>query len=1044
MVHGNLFSQKKYVDFSVLSQGEWYKIAVSQRGIYKIDAAFFLKMGIKVPIQSSVIRLFGNGGRMLAEDNASPRLDDLKEVSISVNDGGDGSFGVSDYILFFAPGSEEWTWNIAEQRFIHTRNLYSDSSFYFLSLGGEGKRIQSQAFEPDVTVNVSEYDALFYHELDSINLLYSGKQWFGEEFGSANGQLKSKKWTLPFQRIVKGEDLLWNTEVIARSSVQPSLFNLSVNGNTIQQLTVSPLNGIAYEPIANQARKMIRYKMDRPDASLEISFSPGSINAQGWLDKIEVQCRHELLYSGNGQLHFRDRKSLGASNAVFNISDSRPGQMVWDVTNTSEPIAKQIVLDGNVSRFTSSTDILREFVSSDPERYLLPSFSGKLENQNLHGIANADFIIVTVPMFMEQVTILAKHHQQMEGLSYVIVNLQHIFNEFSSGQQDPVAIRDFLKMLYDRASGKTNLRPKFLLFYGVGSVDPKNRIKGNINHVPTYQSDYSLDPLTTYTSDDFFGFLDDYENISSGVIINKLDIGIGRIPARDVVEGKNYLDKILSYSTSFGTWRNQITVVADDEDQNIHLLDAEEISEEVEKGNAVLNIGKIYLDAFVQMNNISGAKYPAVNDAINRRMYSGNLIWNYSGHGGYARLAQESILEQEMVNSWMNESKLPMFITASCDFAPFDNPLLNSLGGSILMRPKTGAIALLTTTRLVFAASNKVMNSNFMMETVRRKANGDYPTLGEVMLRSKNQTYEISPDILNNRKFTLLGDPALVIGYPKGIIKTVSINGVPVAEFRDTLKALNKYVFSGLLFNSDSSINNEFNGYIYITIYDKRKKQETNANDAESLKVAFDNQQNVIFNGKGEVSNGNFSIEVVIPKDIDLKIGKGKVSYYASNKLEDAAGFDTSIYVGGFGNTLINDGQGPGVKAYLNDELFVNGGLTNEKPVLIIKVKDSSGLNTTGLGVGHDITAILDGNFSNAFILNDFFEPESGKSAGTIRFPLPKMENGYHKLVIKVWDIFNNSTEYLLEFQVANAEELKIEHVLNYPNPFTTKTSFWF
>lgn len=1044
LIHGSLFSQKKYVSSSVLSRGDWFKLAVSQRGIYKIDASMLMGMGLKLPVSSSAIRLFGNGGSMLPEDNASKRVDDLTELSIWVNDGGDGSVGGSDYLLFFAPGTEEWKWNTSEERFTHTNNFYSDSIYYFLTVGGEGLRIQSRPYDASASLTVNTYDALFFHELDSINLLSSGKQWYGEEFGSGGGQLKSKKWVLPFQKIIPGEQIIWATEVLARSSGQPSTFNLNLNGKLLNQISVAPLNGVAYEPIANQSRNVSRLNIEQSVATLEIGFNPGGFNAQGWLDKIEFQCRHELVYPSTGQLSFRDRKSMGSGNVIFNISNIYQDAILWDVTDFKNPVANELIRNGTTISFSAQTDILREYVSAIPESYLTPIIHGSIQNQDLHGNSNVDYIIVTAPQFREQAEILGKHHQQKEGLSYVVVDVQQVFNEFSSGQADPAAIRDFIKMQYDRAAGSADPKPKYLLLFGAGSFDPKNRIKGNINYIPTYQSDYSLDPLTTYTSDDFFGFLDDFENINSGVLINKLDIGVGRIPARNIEEANNYINKILTYATSFGPWRNQLTLVADDEDQNIHLQDAEELSNSLKTLSPGTNIGKVYLDAYDQVSGLSGAKYPSVNDAINRRIYSGNLIWNYSGHGGYARLAQESILEKQMVDGWLNEKKLPMFVTASCDFAPYDNPLLNSLGENILLRPKTGAIALLTTTRLVFAASNKVMNRNFMDASLKRNTDGSFTALGEVLMHSKNITYENSSDVLNNRKFTLLGDPALKIGFPAGIVKTTFINGISVSEFTDTLKALNKYNFSGIILHPDGKTNEGFNGYIYITIYDKRRLVETKGNDPGSIKVSFENQQNMILNAKTEVRNGIFTTDLVIPKDIDLKPGKGKISYYAHNEVEDAAGFDTTIYIGGLGNSLKDDGQGPVVRAYLNDEMFVNGGLTNERPVLIVKLKDSSGLNITGLGVGHDITATLDGNYSNVFILNDFYESDAGSKSGTIRFPLPKIEDGNHKLVIKVWDIFNNSTEYLLEFQVANSEEFKIDHVLNYPNPFTTKTSFWF
>ncbi len=260
-------------------------------------------------------------------------------------------------------------------------------------------------------------------------------------------------------------------------------------------------------------------------------------------------------------------------------------------------------------------------------------------------------------------------------------------------------------MYYDKYGNSPADKPKYLLLFGDASYDYKNRLKNNTNFVPAYENNFSLDPLSTYTSDDFYGFLDDNEDINSGIITNYLDIGIGRVPAENIEEAKDFVDKVLTYfgPQSFGPWRNNMLFIADDEDYNLHLQDAEVITGTVTTTAPVFNLQKIYLDAFQQENGAGGSSYPQVNEAINNQVYNGTLIWNYNGHGGAQRLAEETILDQEIVNSWNNPNKLPLFITATCDFAPYDNPLVNSIGENILLRPKTGGIALMTTTRVVFA-----------------------------------------------------------------------------------------------------------------------------------------------------------------------------------------------------------------------------------------------------------------------------------------------------------------------------------------------------
>ena len=621
-----------------------------------------------------------------------------------------------------------------------------------------------------------------------------------------------------------------------------------------------------------------------------------------------------------------------------------------------------------------------------------------------------------------------------------------IFNEFSSGSQDPVAIRDFVKMYYDKAGANVANRPKYLLLFGDASFDYKDRIKGNTNLVPAYENKISFDPLSTYTSDDFFGFLDDNEDINSGLVTNLLDIGIGRIPAKNLTEAKNYVDKVIAYyaKESFGAWRNIISFIADDEDNNLHLQDAELITGTV-SANPVFNIQKIYLDAFQQQSGSAGGRYPTVNETINNRIETGTLIFNFIGHGGAARLAEEAILDQAMINGWNNSNRLPLFVTATCDFAPYDNPFINSIGENILLRPKTGGIAMMTTTRLVFSFSNRIMNNNYMQFATQPDANGKYRSLGEAVMAAKNFTYQTSGDVINNRKFTLLGDPALTLGFPQFKPRTTKINSVDPLTRTDTLSAGEKISIEGEVTDNNGSPLSGFNGILYPVIFDKLQTTTTKANDPGSQPTSFQQRSNILFKGKASVSNGKFNFSFKVPKDINYQYGQGKISYYAEDGIKDGSDYFDGFIIGGSLTSIDNDKDGPEIRAWLNDERFVTGSIVNQKPILIIKLVDSSGINTSGSGIGHDITAIIDNDVDRLFNLNNYYEADLDKyGEGYVRFQLPELEPGIHSIKIKAWDILNNSSEYILDFSVTNDDELVIDHVLNYPNPFTTKTQFWF
>jgi hypothetical protein len=1038
-------AQRTYRSNSVLASGDWFKISVKEAGVYRVNLAFLQTLGVNVSnLQSNSIRLYGNGGQLLPEGNASIPVDDLSENAIQVVDGGDGLLNGSDYFLFYSNGPVHWAKDSVNRRFRHQKNRYSNESVYFIHIGGTGLRIQEQPASGSANQIVSTFRDRIFHELDTINFLRSGKEWYGEEFSNTPGSTVTRTFSVNVPHLLPAP-AAFVSNVAARSNGSASSFLIRVNNAAIAQHTVAPVGTGAYDPVASAQELVASFNGSTSPVAIQYNYQTGSVNAQGWLNWFELFPQRQLRLSGNAQLLFRDWESVGAGNvAEFRVQDAVSTTVVWDITDPLRPRNMVGALSGNEFRFTNTAERLREYVAFNQQQLLQPAAAGKIANQDLHGAPAPSFIIVTHPSLLPEAQRLANWHRQNQNLATLVATTEQVFHEFASGSPDPSAIRNFVKMFYDKAGADTTKRPRYLLLFGDASYDYLNRINGNTNFVPCYESDVSLDPLATYTSDDFFGLLDDQDDINSTFPVSLLDIGIGRIPAKNLQEAKAVVDKIVRYheKESLGPWRNDMTLVADDEDNNIHLDDAE-LHAVVIQQNKTFNVSKLYLDAFRQQSGSGGSRYPDVYQAINNKLFAGTLIWNYSGHGGSRRLAGEAILDQDMVNSWSNVNKLPLFITATCDFAPYDNPAINSLGENILLRERTGAIALMTTTRVVFAFSNRIMNNNYFKQALQPDANGLFPTLGDAVKWSKNFTYQSFGDIINNRKFTLLGDPAMRLGFPTLKVKTTSINNqLPTA---DTLKALDRYTIKGEVTDAAGTRLNSFNGNVYPVIYDKVQQVKTFGNDAGSVVADFNQQTNIIFKGKAKVVNGEFSYSFVVPKDINYQFGSGKISYYAENGDVDGNGAEITIVVGGASTNPVTDSDGPGIKAYLNDEKFVNGGIANETPILFLQLADSSGINTVGTGIGHDLTATLDDDNSQFFVLNDYYEASADSyQQGTVRFQLPKLTEGLHVLNIKAWDVQNNSNEYRLEFRVVKDEELKLERVYNYPNPFTTRTTFMF
>ncbi|MES2003002.1 MAG: type IX secretion system sortase PorU [Bacteroidota bacterium] len=1040
-------AQRAYAGNSVLATGNWYRIGIKQEGVYKVDLTLLASLGIGTNgLSSASIRLYGNGGAMLDENNAIPRLDDLLENPVDMVDGGEGLFNGSDYFLFYAPGPHRWIKDSTNQSFRHQKNLYADTAWYYISIGGQGKRLPLQSPAATANVTVTSYSERYFYENDLVNHLNSGKEWYGEEFNTNLGGSSTRNFTADWPGLILSQPISIATDLASRSVGGASSFSVKVNAQQAQTVNFSGVTGGFLDLFGRASTQKNNLSVSQNTLTVSFGFTTSVAGAQGWLNWFELFGRRNLSINGNTQLLFRDWASV-APGAIANYSIANNGTAlaVWETTDPLQPVKMNTASNASQTNFTNDASRLREYVAFTNANALPPIAMGKLNNQNLHNSNTADYLIITHPSLLTMAQKLAQFHAQRDGYRTVVVTTDQVFNEFSGGIPDPTALRDFIKMYYDKAGAAAN-RPKYVLLFGTASYDYRNRVSGNNNLVPGYESVNALDPLATYTSDDFFGLLEDADDINLSDPKANIDIGIGRIPARNATEAQTMVDKIIRYhsKTSLGAWRNQSVFVADDQDQNLHLTDAELISADADSVNPLLNQYKIYLDAYPVVSGSAGARYPAVNDAIVNQVFNGTLLMNYSGHGNYLRLADEAILTQDELNRFNNPDKLPLFITASCDFAPHDDPAKNSLGAGILTGSANGAIALLTTTRLVFAYSNRLINDNYLKIALKPQSNGQYLTLGESVRQAKNLTSQGSGDFLNNRKFTLLGDPAMKLALPELRLELTTMNGSPITG-TDTLKALQKYSFAGRVTDGAGNPVNNFNGTVHPTVFDKAQTVKTLGNDPSSPVTSFNQQAGVLYKGNATVTNGVFNFSFIVPKDISYKGGKARISLYADDGTRDANGANTSFFVGGSGNAAITDNTGPDIKPFLNDDKFQDGGLTNENPVLLVKLSDSSGISTSGNGIGHDITAVIDGNERNMLVLNDFYTAyQDSYQQGQVLFQLPTLSEGKHSILLKAWDVANNSNTATLHFEVVKQARPVIRNVRNYPNPFSVSTTFAF
>jgi hypothetical protein len=1044
-----------YASNSVLANGAWYKIAVNADGIFKVDYNF-IKSTLGVDPNSfslNTLAVFGNGGGMVPDANSVSRPDDLLEnPSLVIDNNGNNRLDADDYLLFYGQMPDKWNLNTGTQSFEHSKNLYTDKTYYFLTTtSGTGKRAQILASTGTPNKTITDFDERYFHESDEENILRSGKEWLGDKMTSFNS---SKSFSLSFPNLITSVQVKFKSSLGAKTDPPGSSTTVTINSQPVITQGETGIAASSYPDAYRAVENTVNYSATSEQLNIAYSFSVASDpsgTASCYINYFELNLKRALSLSGSA-MTFRNISSVGAGNiSQFLLNSASASTKVWDVTNVGDIKEMQGTLNGSQLSFTTATDDLREFIAFNTNgTFSNPEYIGQTPNQNLHSIGQPDMVIVTYDGFEAPSNELAAFHRTNENISVSVVKLSQIYNEFGSGKPDISAIRDFMRMLYDRAGNDTALMPRYLLLMGDGSYDPKGRIAESNNFIPTYQSYQSISVLSSYTSDDFYGLLDANEGGDITTTSQQLDIGIGRLPVESESEAWDVVNKIKNYKfpqvdascvqiSSNAAWRNVLCFIADDLDEGGTIFEtySEALANTTRSQNPAYNFDKIFLDAYKQLSTPAGPRYPEVNTAILNRVNSGALVVNWVGHGGETNWAHERIFNMADIVPLANKEKLPLFITATCEFGRFDLPD-RTAGEWLVVNGKGGGIAAITTLRLVYQSANEQIASA-TFQNLFRKYEGRMPTLGEVVMNAKNA---VSGSAENTRKFTLLGDPALTLNYPHYNVITTSVNDKAISQ--DTLKALKQVTIKGELRDDSGNKLSSFNGLVYPLVYDKISTQQTLDNDGGGT-MTFQLYKNILFKGKASIINGNFSFSFIVPKDINYQFGYGRISYYADNGSTDAHGYTDSITIGGSADSFIADANGPKMDLYMNDEKFVFGGITNADPMLLLKLSDETGINTVGNGIGHDITAVLDDNTQNKVVLNEYYESAlDNYRKGEVKYPYSKLADGRHTLKVKAWDIYNNSSEDYTEFIVASNAKLALSHVYNYPNPFTTHTQFMF
>ncbi|MBO6792806.1 MAG: type IX secretion system sortase PorU [Balneolaceae bacterium] len=1053
--------------------GTWFKIPVTKSGIYQLNYEYLQVLGVNVDqINPQNIQLWGTNGFMLAESNNIARPE-FKQLPILVEGEADESFDSNDRVLFY--GNSPHKVNRTESSFNHSIHPYSNTSYVFLTVSSEsGERFTFESNSGSAVSTITSFTDFIWKE-EELNKAEdrqrSGRYWLGQRIPATaqNTEVTIFQDTIPGVSV--NQSLRISGRMYARA-LRTTNFSVDVNGTNLSEFSISRVSGgyLSYNGDAANGRNFsgtISPAINNNIVTITTTMSNADDGANGFVDYLRLEIERELVAERNRLLFMPPVNNEPDELARFVLQGFSSEPIVLDVTDPINPVRITTSASGSNFEIVTAQDFQRRIIAQSS--FYTPQPGSLVPNQNLHGLSSyPDYIIVTSELFKPYADELAQHRTE-DGLTPLVVTQNQILNEFSGGAKDPTAIRDFLKYLYDRANNANETLPRYLLLFGDTTYDTKNIVKNAYNnYVLTYQSPNSLSRIGSYASDDYFGFMD--ANEGGFISGSRIDIGIGRIPAQTRQEARIALNKIYRYENpeNDGEWQNLFTFAGDDDfpdrdtNRDLHVWNADGTADRMNVIDSGLRLKKIYLFAYQEEITGSGREIPGASEDFINTLNNGTLVMNYSGHGNTDVLSDEELFSIDDIPSLTNSDRLSVIVTATCQFGRYDDINQQSGAEQLFFADNGGAIASFTTTRIVYTSSNPNGGQNFALnialsqEMLQRDENGLPARLGDIIYRTKNTSAGASS---NSRRFILIGDPALRLALPDKPAQLTTINDIDVASEDTvlTIRALDMVTLKGEVLNSDGTKDSGYNGLINVKLLDAKRRVSL-PQDIEWIEddgcylykntereCTYDVENTVLFNGKANVSGGDFSIEFVLPKDISYSPDQARIVLFAHGDDYTAGGSFTNVIFNGVNENAENDGAGPELDIYLNDETFFNGDLTTDNPTLIVELADSSGINATGTGVGHEIIATIDTNPKRTFVLNEFYEGALNDfSQGRIEYPLDELPEGNYSLKVRAWDVHNNPSEESIFFEVAESDDLVIDKVYNYPNPMNNKTAFTF
>ena len=1024
---------------SVLSEHTWYRLSVTQEGAYQLDYATLQEMGINMSaLNPNQIRLYGNPSGALPEKNSERRPDDLTEMAIAVIGADDGSFDEGDLVLFY--GQEPTRWTLVDngnRTYQRERNYYSDTTYYYLCVdsGIDGKRVGEKptlSVENTTTV-ITEFPDYVWHEAELFSPYSIGQNWFGELVSAEN-----KEFSLPFvfPDLIKNKTLRVKAQVLGRTKNGKMYYDAWVNNNHVAvNASIDSCKDHYYGWPSTFDKQIVLEN----DTALFRLTCDADLKTFLYLDYVEIYGWRLLKRTGDNFLFRLMPSQFGGDKSAIWVQNVSAGFWLWEVTTPMQPVRQDAVLSAGNLVFATNERTEKRYVLFKPETARKIEHWTTLSNQNVHAIGEADNLILTSPLFIEQAQALADYHSEKDGLTSVVVDVNQIYNEFSTGTPDPTGIRDFVRMVYLRSSG----RLKYLTLFGRASFDYRN-IKGfGQNYVPTYETFEDSHHELSFATDDFFAMMDSNEGVNS---MGRVDIGVGRISVSTVEEAETMLRKIKHYDNlidTYGEWKTDMLLLADDENTS-YVENIESQYYAMDTLFPAVNIKKVYCGAYPMTSTSTGNVNMGANADLMHALDQGVLVFLYNGHGGVKGLTGENVFTNADINSLNNFDKMPFVYTATCEFTKYDNPLLVSAGEQLFLNPYGGCVALLSACRPTYGPKNNLLTRSLTPALFQRDASGQPSRYGDIIQSAKSNLFnfygQTTPSLSQNIRYLFLGDPLLRFPLPQRDIVITKTNGLIVGASNEVeLHAMSMVTLEGEVRKTNGHLDAGFNGTLWVKFYDQKSKVKVTFTGNSTRDVYY--HKDVLYQGQVSVTAGKFNISFQVPKDIKPGQGVPRFSFYAYDSLNvvDAMGKFDGLRLGGTDPAMVPDDEGPKITFYWNNPEFENGQSVERMGVLYADLYDAQGIYHYGYSLGRDI--IMNSNLAscNHLVLNDRYEPSLNDfRRGRIALPLSDLEPGTYEFTIKVWDTQDNASEASLWFVVD--DDIFLSQVRNYPNPFNEET----